>query len=112
MFNTLSGSTGKVVASHAKISGSSPGLTERDLYVLCASGVQEVLPCEGRGVTASQLDLASLTPLSVAGCGRLQLVAAHWATWVTLLQVVDNLPHKFVVVDSPLGGPRPKKTLL
>ena len=87
---TLSGSTGKVVASHVKISGSSPGLTERYLYVLCTSGAQGVLPCEGRGVTASQLYLPSLTPLSVAGCGRLQLEAAHWATWVTLLQVVDN----------------------
>ena len=88
--HTLSGSTGKVVASHVKFSGSSPGLAERDLYVLCTRGAQGVLPCEGRVVTASQLDLPSLTPLSVAGCGRLQLEAAHWATWVTLLQVVDN----------------------
>ena len=61
---------------------------------------------------ASQLDLPSLMPLSVAGCGRLQLEAAHWATWVTLLQVVYNRPHKFVVVDSPFGGSQPKKTLL
>ena len=61
-----------------------------DLYILLASGDQGVLPCEGWGVTASQLDLPSLTPLSVAGCGRLQLGAAHWATSVTLLQVVDN----------------------
>ena len=81
MVYTPSGSTGKVVASHANILGSSPGLTERDLYVLCASGAQVVLPCEGRGVTASQLDLPPYTPLSVAGCGRLQLEAAHWATW-------------------------------
>ena len=65
-------------------------LTQRDLYVLCASSAQGVLPCEWRGVTANQLDLPSLTPVSVAGCGRLQLKAAHWATWVTLLQVVDN----------------------
>ena len=54
---TLSGSAGKVVASHVKISGSSPGLTERDLYVLCTSCAHGVLPCKGRGVTASQLDL-------------------------------------------------------
>ena len=67
-----------------------PGQTERDLYVLCASDAQGVLPWEWRGVTASQLDLPSLTPLSAASCGRLQLEAAHWATWVTLLQVVDN----------------------
>ena len=86
----MSGSTGKVVASHVEISGSSPGLTERDLYVLCTRGAQGVLPCEGWGVTASQLDLPPLTPLSVAGCGRLQLEAVRWATWVTLLQVVDN----------------------
>ena len=90
MISTRSGSTGKVVASHAEISGSSPGPTERGLYVLCAIGAQGALPCEGRWVTASQLDLPSLTLLSVAGCGRLQLEAAHWATCITLLQVVDN----------------------
>ena len=65
-------------------------MTGRDLYVLCTRGAQGVLFCEGRGVTASQLDPPSLTQLSVAGCGRLQLEAAHWAIWVTLLQVVDN----------------------
>ena len=32
-----------------------------------------------RGAT-SQLDLPSMTPLSVAGCGRLQLGVPHWAT--------------------------------
>ena len=30
------------------------------------------------GVTASQLDQPSLTPLSVAGCGRLQMGVAFW----------------------------------
>ena len=29
-----------------------------------------------------QLDLPALTPLSVAGCGRLQLGVPHWATSV------------------------------
>ena len=53
-----------------------------------------VLPCEGWGVTDSQLDLPSLAPLSVAECGGLQLGVAYWATSVTLLQVVDNWPHK------------------
>ena len=43
---------------------------------------------------ASQLDLPYLTPLYVAACGRLQLGVAHGATSVSLLQVVDNLPHK------------------
>ena len=36
---------------------------------------------EGGGAT-SQLDLPSLTPLSIAGCGRLQLGVPHWATSV------------------------------
>ena len=61
-----------------------------DIYVLCASGAQGLLLCEGWGVIANQLDLPSLTPLSVADCGRLQVGAAYWATSVTLLQVVDN----------------------
>ena len=39
---------------------------------------------------ASQLDLLSLTSLFVAGYGRLQLGAPHWATSVALLQVVYN----------------------
>ena len=36
---------------------------------------------EGGGAT-SQLDLPSLTPLSVAGCCRLQLVVPHLASSV------------------------------
>ena len=90
MFIDQSGSTGKVVASHAGIPGSSPGLTEA-IYMHCALvALRGYCPVKGGGVTASQLELPSLTPLSGAGCGRLQLEAAHWATWVTLLQVVDN----------------------
>ena len=61
-----------------------------DLYY--APGAQGVLPMRVGGAT-SQLNLPSLTPLSVAGCGRLQLGIPHWATSVDLLQVVDNLPH-------------------
>ena len=38
--------------------------------------------CRVEGET-SQLDLPSLTPLYVAGCGRLQLGAPHWATSVS-----------------------------
>ena len=34
------------------------------------------------GGATSQLDLPSLTPLSVAGCGRLQLGVPHYATSV------------------------------
>ena len=55
-------------------------------------GAQGVLSFIGWGVTVSQLDLPSLTPLSVSVFGRLQLGASHWATSVVLLQVVDNLP--------------------
>ena len=33
--------------------------------------------------------ISSLTPLSVAGCRRLQQGVAHWATSIAL-QVVDN----------------------
>ena len=43
---------------------------------------QGVLPCVGWGGATSQLDLPSLMPLSIAGCGRLQLGASHWATSV------------------------------
>ena len=51
-----------------------------DLYY--ARGAQGVGTAhEGRGAT-SQLDLKSLTPLSVAGCGRLQLGVLHFATSV------------------------------
>ena len=42
------------------------------------------------GATWSQLDLPSLTPLLVAGCGRLQPGVANWASSVALLQVIDD----------------------
>ena len=50
-----------------------------DLYY--AWGTQEVLPMRVGGAT-SQLYLLSLTPLSVAGCGRLQLGVPHLAASV------------------------------
>ena len=62
---TLSGRIGKVVASHAAVARSIP-LRCTDLYY--ARGAQGVLPMRVGGAT-SQLDLPSLTPLSVAGCG-------------------------------------------
>ena len=37
------------------------------------------------GGAPSQMDLMSLTPLSEAGCGRLQLGVPHWATSVTTI---------------------------
>ena len=50
-------------------------------FILCTRGAQGVLPMRVGGAT-SQLDLPSLTPLTVAGCGRLQLGVAHFATSV------------------------------
>ena len=47
---------------------------------------------EGGGAT-SQLDLPFLTPLSVAGCGRLQLGVPHWATSVDYCKLLNNWPH-------------------
>ena len=44
-------------------------------------GAQAVLPMM-MGDATSKLDLPSLTSLSVAGCGRLQLEVLHWATSV------------------------------
>ena len=62
---TLSGRIGKMVASHDAVARSIP-LRCTDLYY--ARGAQGVLPMRMGGAT-SQLDLPSLTPLSVAGCG-------------------------------------------
>ena len=50
-----------------------------DLYY--ARGAQVVQLLRVGGAT-SQLYLPSLTPLSVAGCGRLQLGVPNWATSV------------------------------
>ena len=50
-----------------------------DLYY--ARGAQGVLSMRVGGAT-SQLDLPSRTPLSLAGCGRLQLGVPHWASSV------------------------------
>ena len=61
----LSGRIGKVVASHAAVARSIP-LRCTDLYSV--RGALGVLPMRVGGAT-SQLDLPSLTPLSVAGCG-------------------------------------------
>ena len=61
-------------------------------FVICgpnlhrASGAQGELPSVGCEVMASQLDLPTLTPMSLAGSGQLQLGAPHWATSVALKQ--------------------------
>ena len=64
-YAALSGRIGKVVASHAAVARSIP-LRCTDLYY--ARGAEGVLPMRVGGAT-SQLDLPSLTPLSVACCG-------------------------------------------
>ena len=59
-----------------------PAVAELHRFILCTRrGAQGVVPMRVGGAT-SQLDLPSLTPLSVAGCGRLQLGVPHWATSV------------------------------
>ena len=75
---TLSGRIGKVVASHAAVARSIP-LRFTDLYY--ARGAQGALPMRVEGAT-NKLDLLSLTPLSVAGCGWLQLGVPKWAASV------------------------------
>ena len=69
-FYTLSGRIGKAVAWHAEGCKVDPRLRLHDLYY--ARDAQGILPMRVGGET-SQLDLPTLTPLSVAGCGRLQL---------------------------------------
>ena len=50
------------------------------------------------GGATSQLDLSSLTPLSIAGCGRLQLGVPHWATSVYYC--------KYLIIDPTFFGSR------
>ena len=81
--NTLSGRLGKVVASHAASHCSwLPRIASRSIpaEVRCTSRSGGTAH-EDRGAT-SQLDLPSLTPLSVAGCGWLQLGIPNWAASV------------------------------
>ena len=56
-------------------------------FAPCKWSSRGYCPVNGWG-KARQLDLPSLTPLSVADCGRLQMGAVHWSTSVALLQVV------------------------
>ena len=70
-----------------KVAGSIPVIGCTNLY--CARGAHGVLLMRV-WVTVSQLDLPSLTPLFVAGCGRLELGVAHWTSSMALLKAVDN----------------------
>ena len=53
-------------------------VAELHRFIPCTQGV---LPMRVGGAN-SQLDLPSLTPLSITDCGRLQLLVPHWATSV------------------------------
>ena len=73
---TLSGRTGSALVWHSEVARSrlTQGSMSCDLQpaLQCAiRGAQGVLPCVGWGVPRAtrQLDMQSLTPLSVAGCG-------------------------------------------
>ena len=69
-------------ASHAegcKVASPAVAISCTDLYY--ARLAKGVLPMRVGGAT-SQLDLQSLTPLSIAGCGRLQQGVLYWFTSV------------------------------
>ena len=68
-----------MVASHAAVASSIPA--EVALIYTMHEGAQGVPPMRVGGAT-SLLDLPSLTPLFVAGCGHLQLGVPHGATSV------------------------------
>ena len=69
--STLSGRLVRWLPSMLKVAGSIPGLGCTDLHY--ARGAQGTRV----GGATSQLDQPSLTPLSVASCGRLQLGVPH-----------------------------------
>ena len=75
---TLSGRIDKVKV--ARLKDRIQAVAELHRFILCTSRSGGTAH-EGGGAT-SQLDLPSLTPLSVAGCGRLLLGVPHWATSV------------------------------
>ena len=62
-------------------------------FILCTSRSGGTAH-EGGGAI-SQLDLPSLTPLSVSGCGRLQLGVPHWATLVDYFKLLIIDPTFF-----------------
>ena len=67
-----SGRIGKVVATHRLMYSAQQRLNR---VILCTRRLRVCRPWRW-GVLASQLDLSSLTPLSVPGCGRLRLGVA------------------------------------
>ena len=57
------------------------------------------MSCKGWRVTANQLDLPSLTPLPIAGCGRLQLGAPPhpWCSQLHIYYLPVGYEHKLDV---------------
>ena len=76
---TMGGRIAKVVASHAE-GGRVDSWLRLRRFIPCTRSSRGIAH-EGGGVTG-QLDLPPLTPLSVAGCSRLQLGVPHWGTSV------------------------------
>ena len=66
-------------------------VAELHRFILCTRRSGDTAQ-EGGGAT-SQLDLPSLTPLSVAGCSPLQLGFPNLGYFSRLLQVLDNWSH-------------------
>ena len=93
---TLSGCIGKVVASHAAVARFVP--IEVALINTMHEALREVLLPMRVGGETSQLDLPSLTPLSVAACGSLQLGVPHWAASVHYC--------KSLIIDPTFCGSR------
>ena len=59
----------------------------------------KMLNGKGRGAPASHLDLPSLTPFSLAGSGRPQLLVANYDYFsIITASIVDNRPS---IVDPP-----------
>ena len=56
------------------------------ILLYCPIGALGVLLCRELGVTAGQLDLTSLSLLSIAGWSLLQVGVANWVTAVALLK--------------------------
>ena len=52
------------------------------------------------GSTTSQLDIQSLTPMSVAGCGRVELGVHNWAT------SIDYYKQVTTIIDPAFCGSR------
>ena len=87
------------------------GFDSRPLHLIC--GATQVLHKRRSttqfsimsGGTGQLIESSCLTPLSVDGCGRLQLGVANRAASVANNASVDNWPHNTgIVIVSLLGG--------